>query len=62
MKKLVKKEYQVEVPVYKCVVVYLCPACANGESPATVPAAPNKLQPAPRPPAPPAPRPPAKAK
>ncbi len=62
VKKLVKKEYQVEVPVYKCVVVYLCPACANGESEAAVPAAPGKVQPAPLPPAPPAPRPSAKAK
>ena len=62
VKKLVKKEYQVEVPIYKCVVVYLCPACANGESPAASPATPAKLQPAPRAPAPPSPRPAAKAK
>ncbi len=27
MKKLVKKEYQVEVPVYKCVVRHLCCEC-----------------------------------
>jgi len=62
VKKLVKKEYQVEVPVYKCVVVYLCPACASGETATAAPAAPAKLQPAPRAPAPPAPRPAAKAK
>ena len=30
VKKLVKKEYQVEVPVYKCVVRHLCPDCCNG--------------------------------
>ena len=32
VKKLVKKEYQVEVPVYKCVVLHLCPDCCNGGS------------------------------
>jgi hypothetical protein len=42
VKKLVKKEYQVETPIYKCVVMYLCPECADGEasSPAAVPSAP----------------------
>jgi hypothetical protein len=30
VKKLVKKEYQVEVPIYKCVVKYLCMDCRNG--------------------------------
>jgi len=28
-KKLVKKEYECEVPVYKCVVKYLCPSCCE---------------------------------
>ena len=40
VKKLVKKEYQVDVPVYKCVVLHLCPECCNGGStnvPATAP-------------------------
>ena len=32
VKKLVKKEYQVETPVYKCVVRYVCPTCLNGGS------------------------------
>lgn len=39
VKKLVKHEYQVEVPIYKCVVVHLCPACANGQT-SSAPAAP----------------------
>jgi hypothetical protein len=43
VQKLVKKEYQVEKPVYKCVVCNLCPDCANGNAPT---AAPN-LPPAP---------------
>ncbi len=30
VKKLVKKEREVEVPVYKCVVRYLCPDCLRG--------------------------------
>jgi hypothetical protein len=29
VKKLVKKEYQVEVPVYKCVVLNLCSECCD---------------------------------
>jgi hypothetical protein len=29
VKKLVKNEYQVDVPVYKCVVKYLCGECCN---------------------------------
>jgi hypothetical protein len=62
VKKLVKKEYQVEVPIYKCVVVYLCAACVSGDTPAAAPAAPNKPPLAPLPPSPSAPRPPAKAK
>ena len=58
VKKLVKKEYQVEVPVYKCVVAYVCPTCAKGPSSGsvTVPAAPTPpsipLPPKPLPPAP----------
>ena len=58
VKKLVKKEYEVEIPVYKCVVVYLCPDCAAGESPAPAaddapaPSVPQQASPAPLPPAP----------
>ncbi len=37
VKKLVKKDYEVAVPVYKCVVVYLCPACCKGGSTNNVP-------------------------
>jgi len=33
VKKLVKSERQVDVPIYKGVVRYLCPQCANGGSP-----------------------------
>ena len=29
-KKLVKREYEVEIPVYKCVVKYLCCECDGG--------------------------------
>ncbi len=39
VKKLVKKEYQVETPVYKCVVRYLCPECCNGGSTGVSPSA-----------------------
>jgi hypothetical protein len=45
VKKLVKKEYQVEVPVYRCVVCHLCPDCCNGgstDSPAVAPNPPSK--------------------
>lgn len=49
IKKLVKKEYQVDVPVYKCVVQHLCTDCCNGgtsnviaPSPTPAPAAPVK--------------------
>jgi len=62
VKKLVKKEYEVEKPIYKCVVLYLCPACAGGESSAPVatplppaPGVPN-VAPAPPAPLPPAPK------
>ncbi len=58
VKKLVKKEYQVDVPVYKCVVRYLCPACSNG-APPNIPNAAPQPQSAPAapvtPPVPPAP-------
>jgi hypothetical protein len=56
VKKLVKKEYQVEKPVYKCVVQYLCPECCKGGSTVSVPtAAPNPPTSSaiPAPPAPP---------
>jgi hypothetical protein len=36
VKKLIKKEYQVDVPVYQCVVRYLCGDCRKGR-PAAVP-------------------------
>lgn len=52
VKRLVKKEYQVEVPVYKCVVQRLCCQCAGGSPVSTLPCA------APNPPAPPASPPP----
>jgi len=35
---LVKKDYEVKVPVYKCVVVYLCPSCCNAQGAAQTPA------------------------
>jgi hypothetical protein len=41
VKKLVKKEYQVEVPVYKCVVRNVCSECSKGG----VPAAPSEAAP-----------------
>ena len=60
VKKLVKKEYQVDVPVYKCVVLHLCPQCYNGGStnaPSTAPTPPSPptspaIPPAPTVPAP----------
>lgn len=36
VKRLVKKEYQTEVPVYKCIVRNLCPDCCQGEAPTSV--------------------------
>jgi hypothetical protein len=48
VQKLVKKEYQVDVPVYKCVVRYVCPACLGGGS-AAAPGAATKLPSAPAP-------------
>ncbi len=30
VKTLVKKEYQVDVPVYRCVVLHVCPTCLGG--------------------------------
>jgi hypothetical protein len=64
VKKLVKKQYQVEVPVYQCVVRHLCADCASGQSPpstAPSPIAPVRPEAAPLPPPPPKtpPRPPA---
>lgn len=43
VKKLVKKEYQVDVPVYKCVVLHLCPACLR-QVPASAATAPRTLR------------------
>jgi hypothetical protein len=59
VKKLVKQEYQVAVPVYKCVVLYLCPQCCregSAPAPATTDVAPGAPEPptAPAPPPPPA--------
>jgi len=56
VKKLVKKEYEVEVPVYKCVVQYLCDGCGKAEpaAPAAGPA-PKAAAAPPLPPVPPAP-------
>jgi len=61
VKKLVKKEYEVEVPIYKCVVRNLCSNCCRGESPETPepPAAPPQRLALPPPPDSPAPSPPA---
>ncbi len=69
VQKLVKKEYDVEVPEYKCVVAYLCcnccddrsePAAAPQVAPAAPPPAPMPSPPAPKAPA--APKPQAKTK
>ncbi len=59
VKKLVKKEYQVEVPAYKCVVRNLCCEClehgaAEVPSVAPNPPAASSGQPLPPPPTPPA--------
>lgn len=56
VKKLVKKEYDCDVPVYKCVVVYLCDSCCNAQQPA--PAAAPAVPAAPAAPAVPPPLPP----
>jgi len=58
VRKLVKNQYEVNVPVYRCVVMWLCPECANGESasvPTSTPTAPAAPEPPPMPPEPPAP-------
>lgn len=47
-KVLVKKEYECEVPVYECVVKYVCPGCCAGEE-----EAPAEVQPESAPPPPP---------
>ena len=49
-KVLVKKEYTCEVPVYECVVKYLCPDCCAAEEEAV-----PKVEQEPAPPLPPAP-------
>ena len=63
VKKLVKKEYQVEKPVYKCVVCNLCPDCASAAPGGNVPTAAPSPPPAPSPsaaPLPPMPAPPSR--
>lgn len=56
VKKLVKKEYQVEKPVYRCVVKNLCADCCGGGSGgAVVPTSAPKMQVKPAPAIPPAP-------
>jgi len=58
VKKLVKKEYEVEVPVYKCVVKHLCDGCCKAEPAPAPPATKAKAAAAPSlPPAPPVPGP-----
>jgi len=55
VKKLIRKEYQVEVPVYKCVVRRLCSECLRSES-TEIPSAPSNPPATPAAPAmPPAP-------
>jgi hypothetical protein len=56
IKTLVKREYQVDVPVYKCVTQYLCSACAScaasqaeKAAPAPTMAPPKPANPAPAP-------------
>jgi hypothetical protein len=53
-KTLTRKEYECEIPSYKCVVVYLCPRCAcQGDDSTAAPAAPPPaVAPVPAPPAP----------
>jgi hypothetical protein len=61
VKKLVKKEYQVEVPVYKCVVRRLCSDCCKSgstDAPSTAPNPPLAPAAAAIPPAPSVPTPP----
>jgi hypothetical protein len=65
VKKLVKKEYEASVPVYKCVVRYVCPACLNGGAanpPNAAPSPPSAPTVAPASPAPPMPSPPSNPK
>ena len=47
-KRLVKKEYECEVPVYECVVKYVCPGCCAGEE-ETVPEVQEESAPPPPP-------------
>jgi hypothetical protein len=60
VKKLVKKEYQVEVPAYKCIVRNLCCECLEGGSTAAPSVAPSRPAPSAQP-LPPAPTPPTRA-
>jgi hypothetical protein len=65
VKKLVKKDYEVSVPIYKCVVLHLCPACCGGGStnlPQTATNPPSAPATAPTLPSPPVPVPPANPK
>ena len=55
VKKLVKKEYQVEKPVYKCVVRHLCADCCTEATPEPVTTSPSRPAGPPSPPMPPAP-------
>ena len=48
VKKLVRREYQVETPVYKCVVLHLCPDCCQGQAPASAGAPSPAMPPAPK--------------
>lgn len=64
VKKLVKKEYEVDIPIYKCVVLHLCPACNGGSTnlPNAAANPPSAPAVAPTNPAPPVPLPPTKPK
>ena len=55
VQKLVRKERVVEIPVYRCVVTYLCPVCTGEASPAPIGVAGKPIEAAPQPPSPPAP-------
>lgn len=55
VKKLVKKEYQVEVPIYKCVMRNLCPDCCKNGATAPTNTAPDPPPAPAAPPVPPAP-------
>jgi hypothetical protein len=59
VKKLVKKEYEVEKPVYKCVTKYLCDGCCEAQPAGAKKAAPASAAAPPGAPAPPIPSEPA---